>query len=137
MTWSASNGMILMMSGKRAAVNRHICNAANRWRYDEQAHILTPRQGSKMSQIAPPPNPFDVYSPTDKEPFDWRRLCHLLRRASFGVTPKRLEKLKDKKVGEVIDWLIDFDASDDAFDSMVDQLEGFVNLTQSGAVASY
>ena len=84
-----------------------------------------------------PENPFAPFVATDVEPFDQRRLCHLLRRASFGPTPKRLAEMKGKTVAETIDWLLEFDPADDPFASMVDGLEGFVNLTQSGSVASY
>jgi uncharacterized protein (DUF1800 family) len=48
-----------------------------------------------------------------------------------------LAEMKDKTVGGVIDWLVEFDPSDDPFASMVEGLEGFVNFTRSDSVASY
>src|ERR1051325_7729835 len=85
----------------------------------------------------PPERPFDPFVPSAADPFDTRRLCHLLRRTSFGVTPARIESNKDKKPGDVVNALLDYDVDDDPFDSMLDNLEGFVNLTQAQAVASY
>jgi len=44
-----------------------------------------------------PADPFAPFVPSDAERFDTRRLCHLLRRAAFGVTSKRMTDLRDKK----------------------------------------
>src|SRR5213082_2843340 len=76
-------------------------------------------------------------SPPAEQPFDTRRLCHLLRRTAFGVTPKRLADLRGKKPAEVIGWLLDFDPADDPIEGQVESLEGFLNFTEPRAVASY
>jgi hypothetical protein len=89
------------------------------------------------SVVKPPDNPFAAYTPTADEPFDTRRLCHLLRRCAFGVTPQRLAANKSKSPGEVIDGLLNYDPENDPFEVMVTGLEGFVNFTNAGAVASY
>src|SRR5688572_23140823 len=81
--------------------------------------------------------PFEPFDPTKDEPFDERLLCHLLRRTSFGATPARLSANKRKSPAEVVDSLLNFDPKSDPFDAMIDGLEGFVNLTNSNAVASY
>jgi uncharacterized protein (DUF1800 family) len=78
-----------------------------------------------------------LYEPSASEPWDTRRLCHLLRRAAFGPTPGRIEKFKSRDVYEVVDWLLEYDPETDPFEGAVDELEGFVNFTRSDAVASY
>ena len=85
----------------------------------------------------PPSDPFSPFVPSAAEPFDSRRLGHLLRRCAFGSTTDRLEKWRGKRIGEVVDWLLNFDMQDDPFDSSVQNLEGFVNFTEPRAVASY
>src|SRR5439155_18716336 len=88
-------------------------------------------------QAQPPANPFGTFAATADQPFDTRKLCHLLRRTAFGVTPKRLTDLRDKTPAEVIGGLVDFDPQDDPFENAVENLEGFVNLTEPRSVASY
>ena len=84
-----------------------------------------------------PERPFEVFEPTAGEPFDTRRLCHLLRRTSFGATPKRLAMYGGKPPGDVVNALLNYEASNDPFEAMVEGLEGFVDLTQTSSVASY
>jgi uncharacterized protein (DUF1800 family) len=78
-----------------------------------------------------------LYFPSEAQPFDQRRLNHLLRRTAFGTTPARATDLQGKNLTEVLDWLFDFDTDQDPFQQLVDQLEGFVNLNQVNSVASY
>src|SRR5438132_5385356 len=87
--------------------------------------------------MKPPDDPFLAYEPSDEQPFDDRRLSHLLRRTAFGLTPQRLSGWLGRKVSDVIDWLFNFDAEDDPFEKLVDGLEGFVNLNHPQSVASY
>ena len=87
--------------------------------------------------IRPPADPFAQFVPSDAAPFDTRRLCHVLRRCAFGVTPQRLERFEGKPPGDVIDWLLEYDPRHDLFEGLVDGLEGFVNFTEPRAVASY
>ena len=43
------------------------------------------------------------------EPFDQRRLCHLLRRRAFGATPRAARgRARTKSPCEVVDWLLEF-----------------------------
>src|SRR6266511_6098820 len=81
--------------------------------------------------------PFEPFEPTQAEPFDLRRLCHILRRTTFGVTPARLKANKGKSPAEVVDSVLNYDAASDPFDAMVAGLEGFVNFTNASSVASY
>src|SRR5215207_7618855 len=81
--------------------------------------------------------PFEEFKPSQSEPFDLKRLCHLLRRTSFGVTPARIMAAKGKPPSEVVDSLLNYDPANDPFDSMIAGLEGFVNLTDQRSVASY
>ncbi|MEO6437224.1 MAG: DUF1800 domain-containing protein [Tepidisphaeraceae bacterium] len=90
-----------------------------------------------MSQTNPPTDPFSPLVPSADAPLDTRLVCHVLRRCAFGATPERLARFKDKSPADVIDWLLEYDPAGDPFESLVDGLEGFVNLTQPNAVASY
>ncbi len=85
----------------------------------------------------PPERPFEEYGASEADPFDTRKLCHLLRRTTFGVTPKRLAQFKGKSSKEVVAALLNYDPANDPFEAMVEGLEGFVDLTQSQSVASY
>src|SRR4051794_25195043 len=87
--------------------------------------------------INPPPDPFSPFVASDAEPFDARRLGHLLRRCAFGTTPQRLEQWRGKPMGDVVDWLLNFDIENDPFENSVENLEGFINLTEPRSVASY
>jgi hypothetical protein len=87
--------------------------------------------------MSPVTDPFSPFVPTESEPFDQRRLGHLLRRCAFGATTDRLERWRGKSVSEVLDWLLNFDAADDPFEASVQSLEGFVNFTEPRSVASY
>jgi uncharacterized protein (DUF1800 family) len=84
-----------------------------------------------------PSDPFSPFVASDADPFDQRKLCHLLRRAAFGPTVKRLDDYRGKGVSQVLDALFEFDPADDPFESSVESLEGFVNFTESRSVASY
>ena len=84
-----------------------------------------------------PSDPFSPFVASDADPFDTKKLCHLLRRAAFGPTVKRLDDGRDKSVSQVLDGLLNFDAEDDPFESSVESLEGFVNFTEPRSVASY
>jgi uncharacterized protein (DUF1800 family) len=91
-----------------------------------------------MTQSSKPPeNPFAPYVPSKVEPFDNRRLCHLLRRCAFGVTVDRLDKGKAKEPFEIIDWLLEYDPQNDPFEGAASELEGFINFDSSSEVASY
>ena len=90
-----------------------------------------------QSNSSPPDRPFEPFAPSTSDPFDTRRICHLLRRTSFAATPQRVEAAAKKSPAQVIDGLLNFDAENDPFDSLVSGLEGFVNFTQPASVASY
>lgn len=90
-----------------------------------------------MEAVTPPERPFDAFEPTDADAFDTRKLCHLLRRTSFGVTTQRIDSFKGKSPKAAVDQIVGYDAENDPFDAMVQGLEGFVNFTQPQSVASY
>jgi uncharacterized protein (DUF1800 family) len=91
-----------------------------------------------MPAIFPPPaEQFAAFEPSTQQPFNERWLCHLLRRAAFGVTNDRLNQFKGKSPREVIDWLTSYDPMKDRFDDLAMELEGFANLDRPDTVASY
>jgi hypothetical protein len=75
--------------------------------------------------IAPPADPFALFAPSADEPFDHRRLCHLLRRGALAVSPQRLDAFAGKAPGEVVDELMGYDPSDDRpYDELLKGLSG-------------
>jgi uncharacterized protein (DUF1800 family) len=104
-------------------------------------HDVQRKNGQAVSSgvvaMKTPDQPFEKFEQTGAEPLNERRLCHLLRRTSFGVSPKKLAAMKGKSADEIIDSLLDFDPMVDPFESMVNELEGFVNFTLANSVASY
>jgi uncharacterized protein (DUF1800 family) len=62
---------------------------------------------------SPPSDPFSPFVPSASEPFDHRRLCHLLRRAALGVSTQRLQSRSGQTPSQVIDSLTAYDPADD------------------------
>jgi uncharacterized protein (DUF1800 family) len=66
-----------------------------------------------MTNPQPPSDAFSPFVPTADEPFDHRRLSHLLRRATLGVAPDRFRACASESPGQVVDALISYDPADD------------------------
>jgi hypothetical protein len=60
-----------------------------------------------------PADGLEPFAPTVQTPFDHRRLCHLLRRATIGVSRARLEQFAGKTPAEIVNSLTSYDAEDD------------------------
>jgi uncharacterized protein (DUF1800 family) len=65
------------------------------------------------ASTTPPSDPFSPFAPSADQPFDHRRLCHLLRRAALGISPQRLQDFAGQSPSQVIDTLTAYDPSDD------------------------
>jgi uncharacterized protein (DUF1800 family) len=63
--------------------------------------------------ISPPNDPFSPFVPSADQPFDHRRLCHLLRRAALGVSSQRLRAYANQSPSQVVDSLTAYDPTDD------------------------
>ena len=63
--------------------------------------------------ISPPSDPFSPFVPSADQPFDHRRLCHLLRRAALGVSPLRLQSFANQSPSQVVNSLTAYDPADD------------------------
>src|SRR5436305_1553534 len=67
-----------------------------------------------MAGAIPSPNdPFSPFVPSADQPFDHRRLCHLLRRAALGISPQRLRSFANQSPSQVVDSLTAYDPADD------------------------
>src|SRR5829696_446814 len=121
----------------RISVNRGLARGAPRVQHAGVRTVEAGRSRLMSASLQPPADPFAAFVPSNDQPFDERWLCHLLRRAAFGVTPERMKKWSGKASADVIDWLLDYDPSEDPFDALVNELEGFVNFTRESSVASY
>lgn len=63
--------------------------------------------------ISSPNDPFSPFVPSADQPFDHRRLCHLLRRAALGVSSQRLQTFANQSASQVVDSLTAYDPADD------------------------
>jgi uncharacterized protein (DUF1800 family) len=89
------------------------------------------------SAASAPADPLARYVPNDAAPWDVRRAGHLLRRASFGTTPARLEQAVKDGPGATIAKLLDYDPAVDPLNDMIERLEGFVNFNNIQSVQSW
>ena len=76
------------------------------------------------SATKPPDQPFATFNPSAAEPFDHRRLCHLLRRAALGVSPQRLKRYAGQSPAQVVDVLTGYDPNRDPYHDLLDGLGG-------------
>ena len=79
---------------------------------------------------SPPSNPFGPYIQNSDQPWDVRRVGHLLRRAGFGINEKTLDEALVKTPREVIRNLVDFDPETDPLNDLLEQLQGFVTFAE-------
>ncbi len=99
--------------------------------------VVRRRRPVMAKQEALPADPFKPFVPSSDAPWNVHRANHLARRTGFGVTHETLRKMLSQKPGEAVDELLSYDPSDDPFDSMLAELEGFINLSRSDQVQSY
>jgi hypothetical protein len=83
---------------------------------------------SKSPNASPPDQPFAPFVPSSKEPFDHRRLCHLLRRAALGISPDRLAACSGKSPSQIVGELTGYDAENDPFDKLLGGLTGSLSV---------
>jgi uncharacterized protein (DUF1800 family) len=74
-----------------------------------------------------PPDPFSPFTPDKMQPWDMRRVGHLLRRAAFGPTFDRANDLLRRSPADAVHSVMDLGSKQDSMDSLSDQLVGFFN----------
>lgn len=79
----------------------------------------------------PPEQPFAPFVPTADEPFDHRRLCHLLRRAALGVSPDRIAAFAGQSPSQIVQKLTEYDAGHDPFNDLLGGLGGALSVVHS------
>jgi len=62
----------------------------------------------------PPADALKPYEPSPGDPFDHRKLCHLLRRAALGVSAERVKQFTGKTPGQIVEALTSYDPVDDS-----------------------
>ncbi len=80
--------------------------------------------------INPPPRPFDAYSPSADEPWDVRRVGHLLRRTSFGANADRIKAVTAMAPQAAVASLFDFDPAVDPLNDLIEQLQGYITFKE-------
>jgi uncharacterized protein (DUF1800 family) len=77
-----------------------------------------------------PSDQFAEFVPSDTQPWDSRRLNHLLRRAALGPGHDIGQTLIKMSPAAAVNYLFDFDAARDPFNDLLDRMEGFFNFRQ-------
>src|SRR5689334_23140652 len=95
---------------------------------------MSDSSSTAAAEFQPPSDPFAPFSATADQPWDLRRVGHLLRRAGFGPTDKRIAAMLKQSPAEAVDSVFAFDVADDPFNGMIDQMEGLFNLNQVDSV---
>src|SRR5438270_12294653 len=90
-----------------------------------------------VPSISPPSDPFSPYVPCNEQPWDLKRVNHLLRRVCFGPSYDRMEKMLKQSPSDAIDWLLDFDPTVDPFDGLLEQMEGLFNVKNPDEVGRW
>jgi hypothetical protein len=80
---------------------------------------------------------FAAYEPSAAEPWDVKRVNHLLRRLGFGADADAIDAYLKLSPKDAIDKLFDFDPNVDPFAGLIDQLEGFVRMNDASQVAQW
>src|SRR5678815_5688397 len=76
----------------------------------------------------PPADATEPFAASAKEPFDHRRLCHLLRRATLAVNRRRLEQFARKSPSEIVNSLTGYDPADDRpYSDLLQGLSGMLS----------
>ena len=86
----------------------------------------------------PPANPFEPYAASEAEPWNARRVGHLLRRAAFSPSAERLKLCKEKGPGGSIEWLFAYDPKSDVggLNAFLAQASGIYDIRQSPALVA-
>lgn len=81
----------------------------------------------------PPENPFEPFAPSDAEPWNARRIGHLLRRVAFGANSQRMQTCREKGPGPAVDWLFEFDPKSDVggLNAFLKNATGLYDIRQS------
>ncbi|MEM8873936.1 MAG: DUF1800 domain-containing protein [Planctomycetota bacterium] len=66
--------------------------------------------------------PFDVFEPTDGDPWDVHKAGHLIRRCAFGATPDELNTAVADGTTKTIDALFNFDPEDDPHNHLLEEM---------------
>lgn len=91
-----------------------------------------------MAQSPPlPTDPYAAYVPCGAEPWDVRRVNHLLRRAAFGPSVERVDAMLKLSPAQAVDSLLDFDPAQDPFNEVLDKLEGFFSFDRMEDVQNW
>jgi uncharacterized protein (DUF1800 family) len=84
-----------------------------------------------------PEAPLAPYAPSDGRPWTLARVAHLYRRAAFGATWGTLQAGLKRSPREIVDELLDYDASDDPFNDTLESLIGFVDVKEPRALQNW
>jgi hypothetical protein len=80
----------------------------------------------------PRADPFSPLVSSAEEPFDYRRLCHLLRRATLGISLDRLRSFASRSPSQIIDGLMTYEPTDDRpYAEMLRGLSGSLSVIHS------
>src|SRR4051812_36815689 len=85
----------------------------------------------------PPKDAYQPFVPTADRPFDDRRVAHLFRRAGFGPTSAWLEKYHNRPPAEALDWLFNYDVSEDELNDKLEEFTGLVSFQKIDAVQEW
>ncbi len=86
----------------------------------------------------PPDKPFDPFQPSDAEPWNARRIGHLLRRAAFGASAQRMQLCKERGPDGSVNWLLEFDPASDVggLNAFLQQAQALYDIRQSPVYAA-
>jgi len=87
--------------------------------------------------IQPPSEPFAAYVPSEQEPWDVRRIGHLMRRAGFGLTDDWLDSFQPAGPEEAVAVLTEYDPQDDPLNDLIEQLEGYLVFAEPKSVQGW
>jgi hypothetical protein len=89
------------------------------------------------NSIPPPSRPFDPWQPSAAEPWNLRRLGHLLRRTQFSATDDWIDVFSKISPAESINTLLGYDPAIDPLNDILDRLAGFVDFKDPKSVEQW
>jgi Protein of unknown function (DUF1800) len=75
---------------------------------------LTARPQAAAPAGAGPASWANDFSPVAPADWNYSRAAHLMERAGFGATPEEIERLAALTPKQVVDWLVDYEATDNS-----------------------